>query len=169
MHRGEWGVWERNHMQWNEISSSHLEPQSLGVLKSEAAAPSLIQVWEEPVIKETVTKLLSLPTQPWSSLWEFEICGTLPLFWCLFLFITWFLIVSIHYSLSLCWFSWSPQLPELWWLLNNLGAEKASQTDDGCLPMPGRCVWWEHFLCQLVLMMGWVTFSIVPRHFWWRW
>lgn len=144
MHRGEWGMWERNHMQWNEISSSQLEPQSLGVLKSEALAPSLIQVWEEPVIKETVTKLLSLPTQPWSSLWKLEICGTLPVF--MPVPFHYMIPDCLHMSFTVAWVlagflgAQIPQLPELWWLLNSLGADKLKEV---CTPpwtvLP---LWW---------------------------
>lgn len=92
-HEGKWGMWERNHIQWNKILSSQLETQSWGVLKPEAVVPGLAQVWGEPVIKETChtqTAHVSFSTWPWS-----ESLGSVRLlFSCLFLLITCSLSVS---------------------------------------------------------------------------
>lgn len=92
-HEGKWGIWERNHIQWNKILSSQLETRSWGVLKPEAVVPGLAQVRGELVIKETChtqTAHVSFSTRPWS-----ESLGSVRLlFSCLSLLITCSLSVS---------------------------------------------------------------------------
>lgn len=107
VHGGEQSIWAISSIWWNGILSGKLEPQSLGLLKSEAVAPSFVQAWGE-----TVTDLLCFPAYiALNPLQESGLCVIQSLFPCLSVLITCFLIVSACLLLIACWFIHGVQIP----------------------------------------------------------